>query len=155
MITKCLFHLILLINLLTSSFSFAASNVPNTIQVTEWAQRVLTDSLTASYFDKVDDIKSVQKYYSLAAWEPMNDFFNNELKIINQYKLSVHPIPLTKPTLSKDPNCEYKLCWRVNQKFKLPELKMTIDFSLLISRIIQRNSEYYLIQSLNMNIQRY
>lgn len=153
--TKLSLCLILLINLLISSVSFAASNIPNSILVTEWAERVLMDSLTASYFDKTEDIKSVQKYYSLAAWETINDFFNNELKIINQYKLSVHPKALTKPMLSKETNCEYKLCWRVNQKFKLPELRMTIDFSLVITRIIQSNSEHYFIQNLNMNINRY
>ncbi len=155
MLTKFSLHLLLLINLLSGSVSFAANTIPNSIQVTEWAQRVLMDSLTASYFDTPEDIKSVQKYYSLAAWEPMNSFFDNELKRIEYYKLSLHPKPLTPPKLLKEINCEYKLCWRVNQKFKLPELRMIIDFSLLISRIMQNDTEHYLIQNLNMTVQRY
>ncbi|WP_298627722.1 hypothetical protein [uncultured Legionella sp.] len=155
MITKLPYRLILLISLFISSACSVANSVPNTIQVTEWAQQVLMDSLNASYYDTPEDINSVQKHYSLEAWRPMNSFFNNELKIIEQYKLSIHPIALTKPQLLPEPNCEYKLCWRVNQKFKLPELNMIIDFSLLISRIIRSDAEYYLIQNLNMIVQRY
>jgi hypothetical protein len=142
----------MLFALITSPVHYASVNNLSEKAVTKWTQKILMDSLTASYHDSQSDIESVQKYYSHAAWDPMNLFFDKELNAINTHKLTLHPRPLNNPTVSQENNCQVKPCWRVNQSYNLPELHLNIDFSLLI---IRSSTTEYLIQSLNMKVTHY
>lgn len=155
MIQTCSLRLMLLITLFTLPFNQASSAFQNNVQITEWAEQILMDSLSASYLDKPSEIQAVSKYYSHAAWEPMNDFFNNELETIKLHKLTLHPVALSKPTLIEDNQCTNYRCWRVNQKFKIPELNMNVDFSLLIIPVTRPKADPLLIQSLDIKVQHY
>lgn len=152
MLFKLALHCALLFTLLSSTASYSSNNQLGDTAVTQWTEHVLMESLTASYQDTQADIEQVQKYYSHAAWEPMNLFFDKELQAIETHKLTVHPKPINKPTVTQENNCQFKSCWRVNQSYNLPELHLNIDFSLLI---IRSNTTQYLIQSLNMKVEHY
>lgn len=137
-------------------FSFFASFLIHAAKdsyVTDWAQQLLIDTLSASYLDTPADIESVQKNYSSAAWDPMIDFFDNERQTIQLYKLTLHPVPLNEPVLSEMDNCGSARCWRVNQTYNLPELHLNIDFSLFI--VNSANGTPLLVQSLDMKVHRY
>lgn len=140
---------VLVLALATASVTHASKDDDQ--KVTLWAQSILIDSLSASYRDTDAEIFEVQKYYSQGAWEPLNDFFHEELKIIKEQKLTVHPKALTPPNLMMELHCLKIPCWRVNQSFNLPELNMSIDFSLLM--ITYKNN--FFIDSLNMRVRRY
>ncbi|MCL9685303.1 hypothetical protein [Legionella maioricensis] len=123
--------------------------------VTDWAQKTLIETLTVSYLTTPEETEATQKKYSLAAWEPMSAFFNKELIVIDQQKLSTHPKPLTEPTITKLTKCISDQCWRVNQSFNIPELHMNIDFSLLLVTASPGGYSPFLIQSVDMNVHRY
>ncbi|MBL7480096.1 hypothetical protein [Legionella bononiensis] len=152
MIKPLALHMTMLFALIISPVHYASGTNLREKAVTRWTQNILMDSLTASYRDTQSDIESVQKYYSHAAWDPMNLFFDKELKAIYTHKLTLHPKPLNNPTVSHEDNCQVKPCWRVNQSYNLPELHLKIDFSLLI---IRSSTTEYLIQSLNMKVDHY
>jgi hypothetical protein len=123
--------------------------------VTDWAQKTLMDTLAASYLDTPEEVEVVQKKYSPAAWGPMSDFFHKELKIIQDQKLTLHPIPLTQATITRSENCISVHCWRVSQLYKIPELHMNIDFSLLIVSASPSGDSPFLIQSVDMKVHNY
>lgn len=123
--------------------------------VTDWTQKTLIETLSASYFDTPQDVALVRKKYSQAAWEPMSAFFNKELKMIDKQKLVIHPKPLTEPKITNLTDCISDQCWRVNQSFNIPELHMNIDFSLLVVSASPSGDSPFLIQSVNMNVHHY
>ena len=140
-----------LLSLCISFFAHASGDS----YVTDWTQKTLIETLSASYFDTPQDVALVRKKYSQAAWEPMSDFFNKELKMIDEQKLIIHPKPLTEPTISKLAECISDQCWRVNQSFNIPELHMNIDFSLLVVSASPSEDSPFLIQSVDMNVHHY
>lgn len=123
--------------------------------VTDWTQETLMQTLSVSYRDKPEDSTAIQNKYSLAAWEPMSNFFSKELKIINEQKLTIHPQPLTQPTITRLEQCASANCWKVNQAYNLPELHMNLDFSLLIVSAAPAHQSPFIIQSANIKVHHY
>ena len=123
--------------------------------VTDWAQKTLLETLTVSYLTTPEETEAIQRKYSQAAWEPMSAFFNKEIIMIDQQKMTIHPKPLTKPTVTKLTNCISDQCWRVNQSFNIPELHMNVDFSLLVVGASPASDSPFLIQSVDVNVHHY
>ncbi|KTD06551.1 hypothetical protein Lgra_3328 [Legionella gratiana] len=146
-----LLRLIVLISLSASSLVYAVT----TNEVTDWVQKVLMYTMSISYQTTPDEEKEAEKNFSPSAWEPMNDFYFNESKIIKHYKLTLHPKPLNPPTLIKEDLCFGSPCWRVNQTYNIPELHMNVAFSLLITKIGTTNKSSFIVKSLDMKVQRY
>lgn len=145
------FRFLLLFFLFISYHAQAFSNK----YVSDWAQNTLIQTLSVSYIDSPDENRLIQKKYSLAAWEPMRDFFSKELQIIEEQKLTIHPKPLTKPKVTRSNNCLSSDCWEVTQSYNLPELHMNVDFSLFIVSASPSNESPFLIQSANIKIHQY
>lgn len=139
--------------LLLSFFASFLIHAAKDSYVTDWAQQLLIDTLSASYLNTPAEIETVRNNYSRAAWDPMSNFFENELQFIQLYKLTLHPKPINEPTILEIENCASARCWRVNQTFNIPELHMNIDFSLLI--INTSSGTPLLVQSVDMKVHRY
>lgn len=144
-------RIMMFLSLFISSLAHAYSN-PN---VTAWTQRILMDTFSTSYRETNAEIFAVQKNYSPAAWVPLNEFFNHELKIIKKYKLSSHPRPLMDPIIVKAGHLLGAECWRVTQSFNIPELHMNIACSVLVMNNDKSKETPYLIQSIDMKIRHY
>lgn len=144
-------RLLPLIALFICSFVYATKDN----YVSEWVQNTLMETLSVSYADKPSDSVAIQKKYSHAAWEPMSDFFNREVKIINEQKLTTHPKPLTEPTIERIQHCISVDCWRVEQSYNIPELHMDIDFSVRVIKSAPATDAPFLIQSLSMKVHHY
>lgn len=149
MIRKQAIGFVLILSFFASFLIYAADDK----YVANWAQQLLIDSLSASYLNTPSEIEAIQKNYSMAAWEPMSDFFENEQQIMELNKLILHPEPLTTPTVSEVEDCMFSRCWRVNQSFNVPELHMNIDFSLFIIKSLSGSP--LLVQSVGMKVHRY
>lgn len=141
----------LLLLLSQSPFLYAVTNK----EVTDWVQKVLMYTMSISYQTTPDEEKEAEKYFSHSAWEPMDDFYFNEAKIIKQYELTLHPKPLNHPTIIKEELCFGAPCWRINQTYNIPELHMNVAFSLLITSKGTINKSPFIVQSLDMKVQHY
>ncbi len=148
---KNFLRLLPLIALFICSFVYATKDN----YVSEWVQNTLMETLSVSYSDKPKDSVTTQKKYSHAAWEPMNDFFDKEIKIIKEQQLVTHPKPLTEPTIERIQHCISVDCWKVDQSYNIPELHMDIDFSVRVIKASPASDSPFLIQSLNMKVHRY
>ena len=151
---KVYLRLMLVISLFIASLAQAA-NIPKDSYVTDWSENLLMNTLSVSYLDTDDESAEVQKNYSAAAWEPMSDFFHKEIKMIKEQSITLHPKALTEPTITRVAQCISNQCWRVNQSFQLPELHMSIDFSLLIVNAKPAEDVPILVQSVDMKVHHY
>ncbi|CDZ79320.1 hypothetical protein BN59_03638 [Legionella massiliensis] len=143
-------RLMIILSLSASPLAYAFTNN----EVADWAQKVLMNTLSVSYLTTVKEDKEAAKYFSHAAWVPMYDFFLNESNIMKAYKLTIHPRPLTTPTLVEE-RCFESPCWRVDQNYDVPELHLNIAFSLLITSKATYGEAPLIVQSLNMKVQHY
>ncbi|KTC82114.1 hypothetical protein [Legionella cincinnatiensis] len=146
-----LLRFMLLISLFASPLVSAVTNN----EVTDWAQKILMDTMSISYLTTPNEEKEAEKNFSHAAWEPMNNFYFNESKIIKHYKLTLHPRPLNHPTLIKEELCFGSPCWRVNQTYNVPELHLNVAFSLLITSQKTTNKSPFIVKSLDMKVEHY
>ncbi|KTD07866.1 hypothetical protein [Legionella jamestowniensis] len=123
-----------------------------TTKVGNWAQQVLMDTLSASYRDTPADIEEVQKNFLPEAWGPMHLFFLDKRVQINEEKLTLHPQIRTTPAVIESNNCSVSPCWQVKQSFNIPELSLTIDFTLQIvpASVVKKATSPFLIQSLSI-----
>lgn len=117
--------------------------------VVQWGSQVLTQTLSASYQDSPEAIAAVRSHYMLAAWGPMLDFFVEKRAYVQKHQLTLHPTPLSDPTLVTSGLCHDLPCWRVNQSFSVPELAFNIDFSLLITVTGNMNNPSLIVQSMD------
>lgn len=127
---------------------YSATSVADTKEdVAQWAQKIFIATLSASYQDTQEDINAISKYYLPAAWNAMHGFFSDKQVIIDTQKLILHPIALTKPIVMATNDCGTP-CWRVDQAFSIPEMRLRIDLGALVVNSTQ--TPPYLIQSLNI-----
>lgn len=133
-------------------FVLSCAHADNTTMIGNWAQQILVDTLSASYMDTPAEIEAVQKNYLPGAWGPMHQFFLDKRVEINEKKLVLHPQALTTPTVMKNNNCGLSQCWQVNQSFSVPELSLSIDFSLQVvpGSLVKNSTSPFLIQSLSL-----
>ena len=118
-------------------------------EVVKWSSAVLTQTLSASYQDTPEQIAAVRSHYMLAAWGPMLDFFVEKRAYVQKNQLTLHPTPLSDPTLVASGLCHDLPCWRVNQSFSVPELAFNIDFSLLITITGNMSDPALIVQSMD------
>ncbi len=133
-------------------FVFSYAHADDMTTIGDWAQHILMETLSASYKDTPAEIKAVRKNYLPGAWGPMHQFLLNRRVEINEKKLTLHPQPLTSPTVVPNNDCGLSQCWRVNQSFNIPELSLTMHFSLQIvpASLIKGSTSLFLIQSLSI-----
>ncbi|AHE66905.1 hypothetical protein Loa_01352 [Legionella oakridgensis ATCC 33761 = DSM 21215] len=104
----------------------------DTTTIGHWAQHVLVETLSASYKDTPAEIAAVRKNYLPGAWGPMHQFLLDKRVEINKKKLTLHPKPLHPPVVIASNDCGLSPCWKVSQSFNIPEMSLTLDFSLQI-----------------------
>ena len=129
-----------------------AAQQPN---IQTWTQKVLVDTLSASYTDHQAQVDEVKKNYLPQAWGPMVQFLRDKRIKINTNKLTLHPQPLMAAQVSDSDECGISPCWQVVQSFRIPELSQRINISLYIipGAMAKNSSSPYVIQSLSLNLQ--
>lgn len=145
------FRLFVFLLTLPLLFISLANADDNEEQVCTWAEKILKETLSASYEDTPSDIAEMQQYYMPSAWWPMKEFFASKRDLINKQKLTLHPQLQTAATVVSRGDCGGITCWRVNLAYYIPEFRHDINFSLLIFANSQGNSPF-LIQSADMVI---
>ncbi|WP_040915939.1 hypothetical protein [Legionella tunisiensis] len=135
-------RLIFIILLAFPSLNYADNN-----DVAAWTQQVLLSTLSIDYTVTPDDFAVLRQNYMPTAWTALQEFVGDQVNVIRAEKLTLHPVALGPATVVNSGlafNIHY---WRVNQSIAIPELNMTIDFSVIV---IKANSPPFLIQDMTM-----
>lgn len=136
-------------------FSYAYAT--DQTNIGNWTQNLLIETLSASYKDTPEEIRTVQKNYLPYAWGPMHQFLLDKRVEINEKMLILHPKALTTPQIIESNNCELTPCWQVIQSFNIPELSLNIDLSLQVipGNIAKASDSPFVVQSLSMILRYY
>lgn len=141
---------ILLASFWVSSFAQAQDD-----KVTAWVQNTLLATLSVSYEDNQPLFDKIKLNYTYDAWNSLKEFLGNYMTVIKNQKLTLHPALNGPATLIESGTVKDShffsgiRFWKVNQSIHIPELKLGIDFSVLV---IATSSGNYLMASLDMLI---
>lgn len=147
-------------NHMWNSLLFALIMSPATLYaqdnaVEQWTQKILLSTLSVSYMQTKETLDSVRPYYTMNAWQALDSFLGNYLTIVKAQKLTLHPQLQGPSTLIKSGDVQKRLFlsrihyWQVHQTVSIPELQITVDFTLLVMKPYDKNQGYK-IQSINM-----
>ncbi|KTC77865.1 DotI/IcmL/TraM family protein [Legionella brunensis] len=135
---------IFLISIVLPSAPYADSSH---LDVTTWTEETLLSTLSVDYSKTASDFGPIQHRYSMNAWITLRNFFSEQIITIKEQQLTLHPQPLTQPTIVGEGIFSGIQYWRVNQSFSIPELNSILNFSLLV---IKGNNPPFMIQSLSL-----
>ncbi|CEK09512.1 DotI/IcmL family type IV secretion protein [Legionella hackeliae] len=119
----------------------------NDLDVTAWSQQTLLATLSINYNETDTDFADLRKRYTLNAWSALHNFFSQQITEVKKKQLTIHPYPLTKPSITEQGVFSGIYYWRVNQSFMIPELHSQLDFSVII---IKGNNPPFMVQSVNI-----
>lgn len=119
----------------------------NDLDVKAWTQETLMATLAINYTETSADFDNLRKRYTVNAWLALHDFFSAEIDTIRQKHLTIHPSPLTPPTIVEEGVTSGIYYWRINQSVMIPEMNSTLDFSLIV---IKATNPPFIIQSVNV-----
>ncbi|GGI83889.1 DotI/IcmL/TraM family protein [Legionella impletisoli] len=148
---RTILSLFLVVPLLCSSLSYA--NDPG---VSDWTQKTLLETLAIDYTDNEDLYQRMRPNYTYNAWNALGDFLQNYIQIVQANKLVLHPKAIGPATIlesgvvSKSNFFAGIPYWRVHQLIRIPELNLTIDFTVLV---IANAQGKYIIPTINMALQ--
>lgn len=139
--------------LLLSPFTLYADD--DAQEVCQWVKPILLDTLAVDYNIKASDDLELRKNYTDTAWSALTMFLGNYLKIIKEQHLMLHPVYVEEPYVARSGVLKSGLMsgihyWRVNTTIKIPELRLTIAFSLMIIGINPSSYGHFSIQSMDM-----
>ncbi|WP_133130905.1 hypothetical protein [Legionella yabuuchiae] len=148
---RTILSLFLVVPLLCSSLSYA-----NNPGVTSWTQKTLIDTLALDYTNNDAVHKRMRPNYSYNAWNALGDFLQNYVQDVNANKLVLHPQAIGPASIvdsgvvSKSNFFAGIPYWRVHQLIRIPELDLTIDFTVLV---IANAEGQFIIPTINMTLQ--
>ncbi|WP_454786122.1 hypothetical protein [Legionella sp. WA2024007413] len=124
----------------------------NKEEISQWVKQILLNTLSLDYTYKASDDSELRKNYTANAWDALSNFLGNYLDVIRENQLTLHPIFITEPYVVEQGMALGVHFWRVNEVVSIPELKVTISFSLIV---IEANPQpdgggRLLIQSMDM-----
>lgn len=116
-------------------------------QVTDWTEKILLDTLSLNYRNLDKHLNRVQINYDPTAWDSLQSFIGDQLPVIRNNKLQLHPRSIRPIQLITQEDYAQMPFWQLKQTIKIPELKMNLVFSLVV---IKAKNPPFLIQSLNV-----
>ncbi|WP_454783013.1 hypothetical protein [Legionella sp. WA2022007384] len=124
----------------------------NDEQISRWVKQILLNTLSVDYTYKASDDSELRKNYTENAWDALTNFLGNYLDVIRVNQLTLHPTFITEPYVVEQGKALGVYYWRVNEVVSIPELNLTIAFSLIV---IEANPQAdgggrLLIQSMDM-----
>ncbi len=141
--SKQLSYLLLFFVLVFSPFSYADDD-----EVANWTGQVLLKTLAISYRTTPDDFALLKQNFLHNAWLALNNFLSEQLQIVRNQHLTLHPSAEEPAQVINSGYVDGIHFWRVNQTINLPELSLTIAFSIIV--IKKNGTPPYIIQSINM-----
>ncbi|WP_392538055.1 hypothetical protein [Legionella sp. 227] len=145
-------RILLWLLLFISPYALYAQNdyTQNDAEVCQWVKKILLSTLSVDYnYDSSNDTE-LHKNYTGNAWNALTDFLGNYLEVIKNQQLTLHPTLITEPYIAEKGialNIHY---WRVNEVVSIPELNLTIAFSLIVIEANPLPHGHLLIQSMDM-----
>ncbi|KTC90817.1 hypothetical protein OQJ18_15105 [Fluoribacter dumoffii] len=118
--------------------------------VCQWVKQILTTTLSVDYTYEPANAAELKKNYSLNAWNALSSFLGSYVEVIKEQHLTLHPKFIKDPEISEQGIVSGITYWRVDEVVSLPELNLTIAFSLLIIKTNPSPYGHFLIQSINM-----
>lgn len=134
--------ILLMVLLFFPSLDYADDN-----DVATWTRQVLISTLSIDYTVTPENFAILQENYMPTAWEALQDFVGDQVNVIRAEKLTLHPVAIGPATVVRSGVSFDIHYWRVNQSIAIPELNMTIDFSVIV---IKANNPPFLIQNMTM-----
>ncbi|PWY56900.1 hypothetical protein DGG96_04045 [Legionella qingyii] len=142
-------RILLWLVLVISPFTLYAQN---DAEICQWAKQILLNTLSVDYNYQASDDAELRKNYTANAWDALTNFLGNYLDVIRENHLTLHPKVIAEPYVAEKGFALGVHFWRINEVFSIPELNLTIAFSLIV---IEANpqpsgSGRLLIQSIDM-----
>jgi len=107
--------------------------------------------LSIDYNYKADDDSELRKNYTKDGWNALSDFLGNYINVVREQQLTLHPVFTIEPFVTAKGIALKEIhYWRVNEVVSIPELKLTIAFSLLVIEANPTPNGHFLIQSMDM-----
>jgi len=146
---------LVLISVLSAFLLLSTARADNS-QITSWVQRVLITTLSVSYSDNFRAAPPIRTNYTDNAWAAITGFLGHYVDTVRAQQLTLHPVAngaaivVDSGVFPNDilPGLKF---WQVNQQITIPELRLNISFSVVVTLNVTDNK--YRIQSLSMAIQ--
>lgn len=135
------------VSVLLMTCLFSVLGFANSDPVVRWTESTLLSTLTIDYNNFQTSLKKSSLHYVPSAWSAMNSFLGDNIATIKNDQLSLHPELVGPGTIAGSGTISSISYWRINQRIKIPELKTTFNFSVVV---VSDSSKSYLIQSVNM-----
>ncbi|MBN9228847.1 MULTISPECIES: hypothetical protein [Legionella] len=120
-------------------------------EVCQWVKKILLNTLSIDYNYKADDDSELRKNYTKDGWNALSDFLGNYINVVREQQLTLHPVFTIEPFVTAKGIALKEIhYWRVNEVVSIPELKLTIAFSLLVIEANPTPNGHFLIQSMDM-----
>ncbi|HHT0593700.1 TPA: DotI/IcmL family type IV secretion protein [Legionella anisa] len=119
-------------------------------QICQWVKETLLATFSLDYTYKPSDDEELHKNYTENAWNALTEFLGNYLPIIQEKRLTLHPVFIKEPFITEKGTFSGVRSWRVNEVISIPELNIIIAFSVLVIEANPLSNGRYLIQSMDM-----
>ncbi|AWN75434.1 DotI/IcmL family type IV secretion protein [Legionella anisa] len=119
-------------------------------QICQWVKETLLATFSLDYTYKPSDDEELHKSYTENAWNALTEFLGNYLPIIQEKRLTLHPVFIKEPFITEKGTFSGVRSWRVNEVISIPELNIIIAFSVLVIEANPLSNGRYLIQSMDM-----
>ncbi len=125
--------------------------VRNDKLVTDWTSSVLKETLSVSYLQTPEQVKSTSKYYSYNGWDNIANFLGSRMPNVRKYKITTTPVPDGPAKVVRSGIYKGAPFWRVNQAWQVPQVSVEVWFSVIV---IQKPDGSLLIDSVSMHGER-
>ncbi|QBR83072.1 hypothetical protein E3983_01080 [Legionella israelensis] len=133
--------------MLISPLSMADDNT----EVKAWVENVLISTLAISYQESDEDIRKVQRYYSMNAWDGLSSFLGDKVDVVREKQLELHPSPQAPPNILETGYVSGIHYWRIAQDIIIPELDVEINFIVVVLEAKPMDGSRFVIQSISMS----
>ena len=123
--------------------------------VEQWVKDTTVNTFSVDYTQHQSDFDEIRSHYTMNAWSAITGFLSGYLDTIQNNKITVHPIFNDEPKVVNTGYYSGIHYWRVNQILTLPQLRVIIAFSIIVIEKSPNQSQPYLIQSMDINTQKY
>jgi len=145
---RSLYHKVLFFSvfLMLSSVVQAADNP----QVRQWTKNILLQTLSVDYRYKDKNNDKLSKGFTHNSWNAISDFLGGYMQTIRTQQLIINPEFIEEPTIVQSGIVSGIRYWRVNEILSLPELRITVAFSLVVIATTPSTHGSFVIQSMDM-----
>lgn len=136
--------------LLSLLFFSSLINADSNYAVAQWTKQTLLKTFSINYNHKKEDFDQIKKNYTYNAWDAIVSFLGGPINQIRSQKLTLHPVA-EEPIVINSGTWSGLQYWRVDERIYIPELYVTLSFSLTIFARDPSKGSPFIIHSMSIS----